>query len=740
MRSARILARLGLALAVLTLYFTTTSRVQAAGSIITVTSTADGTLLVLDGNLTCDLREAIEAANTNGAVGQCLGGTAGELDEIHFDISTNPKTITLAAELDITTPVLIDGNTQTGYSGTPLIRLDGAGTTAAGVRFYEGSEGSTLRGMMVTGFTYGGVMIFSGDSSAHVTVTGNYIGTDGTNALGNGVGVFIFGGQYAQVGGLSPGERNIISGNITNVELIGSSSGPGRHATNNMIRGNYIGLNDSGTGLVSGSSHGITFSSVLGFGASNNSILFNTIAGGNFADIQILNAEDDSNSIQGNRIGTDASGSVGLGDSDGIVVAAGDDNVIGGNGDIGKRNLISGMDEVGILVTGGTGTVIADNVLGMNAAGTGQLANTATGIEVSGAGARIARNWIAGTGLGVWLHAGATLSSGSENNCITGNSPGFDDGGSAFSFENNWWGSASGPHNASNNPGGGGDDVTDNVDVDPWLASPAAICSAHANLGITSVPFGNQLVGTSRTQSFTVFSNGAVPLHFSGLGAPAAPFSVLPGSSTCSTSTPLGVGSSCQVAVKFAPTSTGDFAGSLTLASDSVPAASDLDLTGKGVAGTQLLKNASFETDANANKKPDDWTFANFAAATDKRDCTVHKSGACSLKFVGNNTQKAASQTILKNGSAGHDFTFSLWSRSASVPAGSTYRLSVQFYNGSTLLATKTKNFHVGTHAWQNVSAAYTTPGPYTKIVFKILFKAASGTAWFDLASLRWAN
>ncbi|HEX9003806.1 MAG TPA: CSLREA domain-containing protein, partial [Blastocatellia bacterium] len=50
---------------------------------ISVNSTADGTLANLALNATCDLREAIEAANTNAAVGQCPAGMAG-LDTIGF--------------------------------------------------------------------------------------------------------------------------------------------------------------------------------------------------------------------------------------------------------------------------------------------------------------------------------------------------------------------------------------------------------------------------------------------------------------------------------------------------------------------------------------------------------------------------------------------------------------------------------------------------------------------------------
>jgi hypothetical protein len=156
-------------------------------------------------------------------------------------------------------------------------------------------------------------------------------------------------------------------------------------------------------------------------------------------------------------------------------------------------------------------------------------------------------------------------------------------------------------------------------------------------------------------------------------------------------------------------------------------------------AACTILKNASFETDANHDLKPDNWTFASFDAATDKRDCAVRQSGTCSLKLVGNGIQKTASQTVIKSGIAGDHFTFSLWSKGSSVPAGSLYRLQVKFYNGSTLLSTQTMNFANGTHGFSMKSGTFTASTTYTKVVYKIFFKAASGTAWFDVAGLSWA-
>lgn len=706
------------------------------GSTITVTGTDDDpTVGNLNGNGFCDLREAVAAANSNGAVGECAAGTGD--DTIQFSIGGGgAQTINLDSQLDVTSPVLIDGTTQGTYSGTPLIRLHGSGTTLVALRFFTGSEGSTLTALMITGFSYAGVMIFSGDSSAHVTLLHNYIGTDGTNALGNEVGVLIFGGKYAEVGGPAAADRNIISGNHTNVELIGSSSGLGTSADHNSVRGNYIGLDATGSSVITGSAVGILFLSVLGNGASNNSILFNVIAGGNTADIQIQTAENDGNAIQGNLIGTNAAGTATLGDYVGVAIQAGDNNIVGGNTDIGKRNLISGMSESAIAVTGGTGTIIAENVLGMNFAGTSSLPNAGKGIYANNTDLQIARNWIAGSGLGVWLESSVTLNAGSENNCLAGNSPGFkNDTGSLATFEQNWWGAASGPSGAGS---GSGDSVSTDVDFTPWATTPQPICAPAAYIGIASLDFGNQLAGTSAILPVTVLNRGPAPLHLSSLGAPGLPFLVIPGSSTCSTATPLAFGTTCDIAVQFTPTTTGASARSLILLSDSNPVPAALPLTGTGI-GTQLLANPSFELDGNSDQEPDNWDFTNFSAGTDSRECygaITYIYGKCALKLVGNGALKTASQTVLTSGGSGDAFSFALHNGTASVPGGATVRLTAELFNGVTLLETQTLDFSTGTHGFERLGGGFTAPSAYDKVVFTITLQAASGTAWFDVASL----
>jgi len=81
--------------------------------------------------------------------------------------------------------------------------------------------------------------IYIGGSS--VTVSNNKIGTDisGTNALPNEYGVSIFNTSNVQIGGVSQGERNLISGNTT----IGLNINNSQNAS---VYNNSIGVNESG--------------------------------------------------------------------------------------------------------------------------------------------------------------------------------------------------------------------------------------------------------------------------------------------------------------------------------------------------------------------------------------------------------------------------------------------------------------------------------------------------------------
>ncbi len=178
------------------------------------------------------LRQAI--ANANASVGV--------LDTIQFSIDTGTQTIFLLSPLNITDPVILDGTTQPGFTGSPLIILDGvsAGAGANGIIISGG--GSTISGLSVGRFEGAGIQIAGSGS----VIIGNYIGTDGVNPLPNGIGIEIL-GSGNRVGGTVGGSGNLITNNVGPSILIDDGGVPGA-AVNNAILGNAI-FDNGGLGI-----------------------------------------------------------------------------------------------------------------------------------------------------------------------------------------------------------------------------------------------------------------------------------------------------------------------------------------------------------------------------------------------------------------------------------------------------------------------------------------------------------
>ncbi len=133
------------------------------GATITVNTSVDG---INDGDGFCSLREAITAANTNAAVDACPSGSGA--DTINFSIGAGVVTITLGSALPpVSSPVLIDGSTQPGYVGTPLVRIDWSGT-ALGL---STSNNSTVRALDLSYYRGGtGTRGISVVASSNVTL------------------------------------------------------------------------------------------------------------------------------------------------------------------------------------------------------------------------------------------------------------------------------------------------------------------------------------------------------------------------------------------------------------------------------------------------------------------------------------------------------------------------------------------------------------------------------------------
>ena len=171
--------------------------------------------------------------------------------------------------------------------------------------------------------------------------------------------------------------------------------------------------NQSGGVNVTGPANGNT---VGGTAAAARNVISGNANGGVFID-------GDGNTVQGNYIGTDPSGTVALGNAGlgvvlGSLIAGANNNLIGGSVS-GAGNVISGNTSVGVLVGSfipgvtSDGNAVRGNIIGLAADGSTLLANGAAGVfvengsnnTVGGSGA-LERNVISGNaGPGVQVAA-----------------------------------------------------------------------------------------------------------------------------------------------------------------------------------------------------------------------------------------------------------------------------------------------------------------------------------------------
>jgi parallel beta-helix repeat protein len=365
-------------------------------AVLTVNSIADND--TRDSVLT--LREAINLVNgTDPVAGLTQAETAqinfsqsavGINDTINFNIpGSGGQVIQLTSELpSIEKPVTINGFSQPGSSAatskspaTVLIDLDGATN-----RVYSGmtidSTHVTVRGLSLTNFN--GAIYFLANSG-NDTIAGNWIGIEGASAFAlayapNGTGIFLNSSSGNIIGGTTPADRNVISGN----KGLGIDLRSG--AANNVIEGNYIGVDPTGTSGIANTT-GIEIDN----GAVNNLIggtssgARNVISNNNGDGIYVNGANVAGTTIEGNYIGTDATGTAALGNgANGVAISGGDldsRDVIGG-ATAGARNVISGNHGSGIFLDNGAYAYISGNYIGLSADGRSAIGNDSDGIYV----------------------------------------------------------------------------------------------------------------------------------------------------------------------------------------------------------------------------------------------------------------------------------------------------------------------------------------------------------------------
>ncbi len=315
-----------------------------------------------------------------------------------------------------------------------------AGNEYNGVAIWKGATGNVVGGDLavqrnvIGGNRHNGVWI-DGASTRDNQVIGNYVGVwiDGLHKAPN-----LLSGVSIQDGGYDNVIRgNLISGNTDNGIWIGGSGSNG-----NRVLGNRIGVAPDGLSAVGQGDHGI----VITLGASSNVIGDGTPAGrnlisGNTNDgILIEGAATSGNIVQGNYVGTNATGSASLPNGvHGVELKDGaHDNLVGGDRLAGQGNLISGNTHDGILIEGAatSGNIVQGNYVGTNATGSASLPNGLHGVELKdGAhdnlvgGDRLAGqgNLISGN-----TNHGFLITSGAHHNIVSGNIVGPDAAGDHF--------------------------------------------------------------------------------------------------------------------------------------------------------------------------------------------------------------------------------------------------------------------------------------------------------------------
>ena len=382
-------------------------------NLLVVTSDQD-TAIANDGD-TSSITKLLENMGSDGLISlreaiEAANATAnlGTPDRIIFDIAgAGLHTIGLLTELpSIIDAVEIDATTQNGFGVDPIIELDG--TLIPG-----GLENGFYLDAGSDGSTIRGFIINNLDNNgiqidtSNNTIAGNWIGLDDDGGAGPAPGNGAVGIWLT-----ATASNNTIGGpTALNRNVVSGSGGSGiqlEGADNNSIVGNYIGTDSTGTLARGNLGEGMWLLN----GAVGNVIggstpaERNVIAGNGFSAIYI--GGSDNNTVSGNYLGVDSTGVNALGNGEaGVWLQDSFDNTIGG---IGAGNVIGGSTWDGVIIAGAasTGNRIQGNWIGTDVSGAVNLGNSDNGIWITN---NAADNLIGGAAPG----AGNTIAFNSLN-------------------------------------------------------------------------------------------------------------------------------------------------------------------------------------------------------------------------------------------------------------------------------------------------------------------------------------
>ena len=421
----------------------------SSGPNLTIGGTVPAARNVISGNL--DDGILVTSAGGDGAVirGNYIGLDVGGTTDIGnasngIEIDTTSSVVVGGDDADdglvdgtVNARNVISGNDANGVFITGASDLNTIEGNYIGTDFTGDSVlvGNTLDGIVIEGGTnnvIGGSTAGAGnlisanqrfgilitDPSSSTTIEGNLIGTDPTGELDRGnvqSGIDIARSPNNTV------HDNVISGNDENGIIL---SGAG--AINNTVSANFIGTDDDGESPVANQLYGV----LIMDDASSNTIGGDTVGAGNVVSgnssrgirIDGLVSDPTNNLIQGNFIGSDVTGLLGISNSVGIEILRAPDNTIGGTTAL-ARNVIVGNASHGINVNGGNGTVIRGNYIGLGSDGETPVPNVSGALNLAGSitNALIADNVIGSGRDGVVIVGPGVDGNTFENNLINTN-------------------------------------------------------------------------------------------------------------------------------------------------------------------------------------------------------------------------------------------------------------------------------------------------------------------------------
>ena len=386
---------------------------------------------------------AIEAGAINNVIGVVGGGRNSVAGSGRYGISMSGAGT--------------NGNTvQNNWVGLNAAGTGVLGNDAQGIVIFDGAQrnriGSDVAGTgnVVAGNGDNGISIgglggpTSGQNTAFNVVQGNFIGTDPTGKL-TGFGNLLPGISLAQgthdnlIGGLTPGARNVVSGNKSDGILLGNPT-----ARLNRIQGNYIGLKADGSGALPNAGNGVTIANnaqnnIIGGSGGRNIISGNTGRGIFISDAATANV------VQSNFIGTNVSGTAAFGNRfEGVNITNASGNLLGG-ATLAARNIISGNGgggASGVAIIGATAknNAVQGNFIGTNVTGTAAVPNVREGVFINAVGNTVggvtntpgtgAGNVISGNAL-EGVHLGTFFGGVSTGNRVFGNMIGLNAAGNA---------------------------------------------------------------------------------------------------------------------------------------------------------------------------------------------------------------------------------------------------------------------------------------------------------------------